>query len=832
MLQGPPGTGKSQTISNIIAEALAQDKRVLFVAEKMAALEVVKGRLDDRGLGDYTLEIHSQGVSKTAVMEELRRCMRPAEVHALPMDDLRRLEQVRDDLDHYVQAMHEVREPLGRSAYQALSRLAALHAAPDLPVAVPDIASLRPEDLEERLRLVKKVQSQREVVESMDDHPWRDLRTEGWTKGDEAEVAAELRELRQSTNAMRAAISRAAAAVPLPAPSSLSASRALLSLLHRTSTTPGPMEGWLVPGRPEELLRESEALEASYREGGEDDRWLRDRYRDGARTLDAKGLLYRFEAEHQGLLRSLSSRYRADRGQLMQHRRDGRRPDHGEMVGDLRRLVAVQERSAELKVREERAGASFGPRFRGAGTDWNEIRSSLTWTSELLREAPAPLDPSLIRAVRDVPAGRALEPLVREGEGAAVDLSRSLDRMRERFLLPEDEAPQDVRFEELLSFADRHLTNLPSIRERVEAATLEAACQTHGLEDLFRAARQGELSQGDAVAAFEKRSYRLWFEHLCSSDPRLHDLRGEDREDAVARFRELDQRQMAIAQARLRGKLSAQVERALSAPAEKGGELAVLRRELAKKKRFKQLRQLFQECPHVLLRLKPCLLMSPLSVSRFLDPAAVRFDLVVFDEASQVRPEDAVGSIMRGAQVIVVGDSKQLPPTSFFRSEAAESEDEEGEDLESILDECTALSIPQHMLLWHYRSRHESLIAFSNQRIYGGAAEHLPLGRARAGGVGCGARAGPGRGVRAGAAAAPTPRRPGRLRSWCSSTSPPRRQGPSGSSPSARPSRWPSWTSWTRCAGRGRRWRSTSPRTGRRSSSSRTWRACRGTSGT
>jgi very-short-patch-repair endonuclease len=168
----------------------------------------------------------------------------------------------------------------------------------------------------------------------------------------------------------------------------------------------------------------------------------------------------------------------------------------------------------------------------------------------------------------------------------------------------------------------------------------------------------------------------------------------------------------------LRARLEAFRSLSVTSTEAQGTELFTLKHELNKKKNVKQIRQLFTDCPHIIMELKPCLLMSPLSVSQFLDPRLVKFDVVIFDEASQVRPEDAVGSIMRGRQLIVVGDSLQLPPTTFFKVGADEDEEETIEDLESILDECSATGIRQHMLRWHYRSRDESLIAFSNQHVY------------------------------------------------------------------------------------------------------------------
>lgn len=154
----------------------------------------------------------------------------------------------------------------------------------------------------------------------------------------------------------------------------------------------------------------------------------------------------------------------------------------------------------------------------------------------------------------------------------------------------------------------------------------------------------------------------------------------------------------------------------------------ILRHEITKKKQHKPLRQLLQEIPSVVLRLTPCLLMSPLSIAQYLSAEASNFDLVVFDEASQIPVWDAIGAMARGKQVVMVGDPKQLPPTNFFgRSEGTDGDDDVVEgDLESILDECLGASLPTRNLSWHYRSRHESLIAFSNHRYYGGGLVTFP----------------------------------------------------------------------------------------------------------
>ena len=164
-------------------------------------------------------------------------------------------------------------------------------------------------------------------------------------------------------------------------------------------------------------------------------------------------------------------------------------------------------------------------------------------------------------------------------------------------------------------------------------------------------------------------------------------------------------------------KLSANIPDASNA-AKGSSELSMLLKAIKSGGRNMPIRKLFDSMSTLLRRICPCMLMSPISVAQYIDPKFPKFDLVVFDEASQMPTSEAVGAIARGDNVVVVGDPKQLPPTTFFDTNQFDEENEEMEDLESVLDDCLALSMPSKHLLWHYRSRHESLIAYSNAKYY------------------------------------------------------------------------------------------------------------------
>lgn len=233
---------------------------------------------------------------------------------------------------------------------------------------------------------------------------------------------------------------------------------------------------------------------------------------------------------------------------------------------------------------------------------------------------------------------------------------------------------------------------------------------------------EGRYEPEETVNVVAVRFYRQLFDHLAKTDDSLAEFDVEQHERVRERFRQLDQWEIRAAATRIRQYQLNRSDRPRSGTLTgASSELGILQREIAKKRKHMPLRRLFAEIPSVLQRLKPCIMMSPLSVSTFLENDQIRFDLVIFDEASQVFPWDAIGAIYRGNQIIVAGDEKQLPPTNFFSRVDAETDDEDDiGDFESILSLCKSINMPSKRLRWHYRSKREPLIAFSNRHFYDG----------------------------------------------------------------------------------------------------------------
>lgn len=240
-----------------------------------------------------------------------------------------------------------------------------------------------------------------------------------------------------------------------------------------------------------------------------------------------------------------------------------------------------------------------------------------------------------------------------------------------------------------------------------------------GLANVVTALEQGSVQPGRVKDAFETNYCRWWLNAVVDADEVLRTFVSAEHEKRIRDFRELDEHFIGLTQAWVRAQLSA--DHPSPEHVSRGSEWGLLRYEMQKKTRHLPLRELMSQASGAVMRLTPCLLMSPLSIAQYLPAAHANFDVVVFDEASQIPVWDAIGAMARGKQVIMVGDPKQLPPTSFFDRAESDADDSDVEtELESILEECIGANLPTMKLSWHYRSRHESLIAFSNYRYYDG----------------------------------------------------------------------------------------------------------------
>lgn len=267
---------------------------------------------------------------------------------------------------------------------------------------------------------------------------------------------------------------------------------------------------------------------------------------------------------------------------------------------------------------------------------------------------------------------------------------------------------------------DKWCANIDSLGAWVDYRDSKKTCLDLGLKAFVQDSEDKHYESGTLRDIFLKAFWHGWIKGVSNKSGCLSEFKASKQDNYVRNFCIFDKQQFSLAQDRIRRNLITSLPD-YNKMTDKNSQVGILKHEMNKKQKHKPIRRLFREIPDLLLELKPCLMMSPISVSTFLEDNTYHFDMVIFDEASQIFPQDAIGSVFRGDQVIIAGDSKQLPPSNFFNggSGSDEDEEEEYETLEESILESAALSIPNHSLLWHYRSRNEDLISFSNHEIYG-----------------------------------------------------------------------------------------------------------------
>ncbi|MBP5620930.1 MAG: DUF4011 domain-containing protein [Thermoguttaceae bacterium] len=374
--------------------------------------------------------------------------------------------------------------------------------------------------------------------------------------------------------------------------------------------------------------------------------------------------------------------------------------------------------SAERGLKER-----FGFLYDRAATSWPNARKALDWAEEfknvVLQYSP---NEEFIQSVCSDPAAiDACKTFDERVSRKLPEAESDLQWLAARFENPDALKQKD--FQELADQVRQCAAGSSALEEWIDYKKAVKTCEENGLADFIRQIEERRIKPDRILPVFQKRFFHLWLDAILPKYPAVMEFRRKKQDDAVELFSKLDKLQFEIAKARIRDNLI----NALPLPyklTSGGDEIDVLKRELGKQRRIMPIRKLFRQIPNLLTSLKPCMMTSPLTVSLFLESQAYEFDAVIFDEASQICTENAICAIARGKQVVITGDSKQLPPTNFFSASTSDGDDydvdEEDDDdfgaYESVLDEANRL--PVKTLLWHYRSRHEHLIAFSNAKIY------------------------------------------------------------------------------------------------------------------
>ncbi len=728
VVQGPPGTGKSQTIANIIAVAVRDNQKVLFVAEKRAALDVVYDRLRSCGLGPLCLEMHSTKAQKKVVYDELAKTLDLGPPVVGDLSEYEHLKNVRDELNQLSQQLHAIDEKSGETPYQVIGQLTKLLADQDLPrpdFTVEDVALWNPETTETARKEVEKLASMTEEYGPEQSHPWRGANRK-MNPMDRSRLADHLKKLQSELEQLHTALGQACLALTMDVKGGLSDAEKTVRLLQSMAVRPKEVEKLIqVEGVAEyaenlkqlfENIQKQQIIRAELEKSVTADGFDRD-WSPEYHEIEKRGTsFFRF---FSGSYRTAMKQVKAAVSDLPKQPSD--------QLTLLDQLIHHRSQVQEIDELRSLGELVVGPLWRGFKTDASNVLKAITWIHEQISilespdalktqmsqwpqsEDPAEMAEKLHDCITAV-AGRWKEVVQLGG----LDIQQAFD----------ETSMENVDLTTLQDRVSLWLENPEGQDVWTRLYDTANAVAERGLEEIRVRLADGKLSTRHAIQTFDYIRAEAVYHRLEKLNPNLSQMDGRDRSALVEKFKDLDATLLYLSSQEI---MSAHYH---SIPEGTRGEMGILRGEVRKKTRHMPLRKLLNQVGEAVQTIKPVFLMSPLSVAQYLDPNGLKFDLLLMDEASQVRPADAIGAVMRSNRTIIVGDQKQLPPTSFFeRLVNSDEEDDSDEvedmiagqvkDMESILALCEARGMPGCMLKWHYRSQHQSLIAVSNQEFYG-----------------------------------------------------------------------------------------------------------------
>ena len=723
VLEGPPGTGKSQTITNLIAHALQQGKKVLFVAEKQAALEVVKRRLDAVGVGGFALELHGAKQSMKSIRDQLKRSLESsAKVDESRWANVRgRLASALGALTEYPDRVHSV-NAVGQSLWSAYDAVLEFGDGPVADIPAAQVGSLDGDNIRDLTADYASAAGRLGITRG---HHWL---LSGITSSESVDV-----------DALRAGLDELAA-VRRRVDELGSTWREALSQTVPSGSLDAVVR--LLTARSNGVLPEPSHL-------GDIDRpsWRE-------RADAARGVLTAYLQQHSVVLADLSPDLIAS-PQLSEWITRSLELDKSWFFREMRRRSLVEQVTPEVRD----------------GLDISKDRFTRTLiAARRVQDEAVPLaaEISQIPGLRLPEDWSPYRPGARDVFEAAVGAATDavwLDKHAPKAwaALADTNAGDEAALRDLQQGWSRWLQALAADvstfqhwradRDWVTAWDADAArwrsdLDSSGALQLQRFAESRRLIAGIRTAGLSAFADQLASVEIApheASEALLRGLAvsslteravttGLDAFDADAQDRAAESYLANSAAARELLTEVGPAQLIAQRPFRVGalrGEVAELARQIERKRGGLSFREITRRYPDALLSITPCFLMSPGSVAHYLDPENLEFDLVVFDEASQIRVSQAIGAMGRGRSVVVVGDSRQMPPTRVMQVEAsaaapASPDELVVEDLESILTESVESGLPQLWLEWHYRSRDESLIAFSNANYYGSRLVSLP----------------------------------------------------------------------------------------------------------
>lgn len=713
VLHGPPGTGKSQTITSLVTNALAKGKSVLFVAEKMAALEVVQKRLESIGIGPFCLELHSNKSKKKDVLEQLRKATevtktKTAQEYAIKAEQLAAM---RAELDGYVEQLHKVVN-CGGNLYSLINEYERYKDAPEISAFDQNfIRSIDKQALDEKQMIVERLIAAGKEVGHPHNHPLQNITCTQYTQNLRSSFKTTVNNYeKQLENILVHVKSFTGIVVEEKQPTNYDAIQRIAKTASNLICWYNMPTSWAKTTAPamyfEQVLKLTEhALQANRLENQ-----LLEHFDAGILSQDGAALLSQFEqASAKWFVPKMLELNRLAKTLGIYAKAPVNKGSIRTYLTTLREFQQQRQISTELL---QQYGQDLGAFYNGPSTDWGKIAQLVVQaqasSAELYNQYGS-------YHVMNTYCGK---PELREAVFGLENSFAEFTQAKEDFdtLLGIAQQTEENWLENQITLCKTIFAHGDQLKEWIAYMGIVAEAKNMGLENVVESYESG-INHEDVFSSYKKALLQGLIFDAIDENGVLNQFSGSVFNKKIEQYKQMDEEWALLSQQEAYCRLASKVPN-FTKEAANSSELGVLQRCIKSGGRGTSIRKLFDQIPNLLSRLCPCMLMSPISVAQYLDPNRDAFDIVIFDEASQLPTCKAVGVLARGKDAVIVGDPKQMPPTSFFATNTVDEDNLEEEDLESILDDCLALNMPQSHLLWHYRSRHESLIAFSNSQFY------------------------------------------------------------------------------------------------------------------
>lgn len=728
ILHGPPGTGKSQTITNIIADALYRGKRVLFVAAKKAALDVVQRRLEQIGLAPFTLELHSNKSKKSDVLSQLAKSIETAKLARTAdfQQEAQRLDAAKKAISFYVNVLHQ-KQQIGWSLYDSITALGSYHDKKFSKYFIPEtvLQQLNANLWQQWTDWLPQFQAIASLIVHPSENPLTALNLAQYSPSVNDEISAQTQKLLSL----------------LPDVESKSQSLATRIFFPFSIQSKSEWEEFVqvviafqkLPDIPLELVRYLSDKEnySVYEEWSQafnqyqtiSSSILKD-YNRNILTTDVSATETQWKQAQQSWFLPKWLQSRKIKKQLSAFRNAPFNNNN-----EVEQLFSYNNQLQEVQrlLQQSRFGdvqQALKKIFKDEQTDLADINNKAAIVQQLSNATNCWERNALGKWVqvwqeKNLQYSDEIKQKNLSAIADFIQLATTFNQQANSY-----ETLTGLQFQQnenwnIQTANQLHniQTHLPHLKNWMNYVQLRKQGETLQLHWLINAYENKLCSAENLTDYFHYTIHASVAQRVISQNETLSLFNAGLFESKIEQYKKIAKDFQYLTIQELRVKLAAQLPNN-TAEAMQSSEIGILQRAIKNRGRGLSIRKLFDQIPTLLPRIAPCMLMSPISVAQYFDVNTKHFDILIFDEASQLPTCEAVSALARAKQSVIVGDPKQMPPTSFFSTIKLDEENMDVEDLESILDDCLSLSVPSKYLLRHYRSKHESLIAFSNVNYY------------------------------------------------------------------------------------------------------------------